>query len=160
MKVRDIMTTEVKQCGPEANLAEAVATMWAGDCGALPVVDSDQKVIGVITDRDITIALGTRNRLASEVAVNEVISGNVFAARPDDDIHDALRIIQTQKVRRLPVIDRKGTLQGIVCLDDLAVHAEKANNQADTLSYEDVVNALKAICDRRIETVHKGVASA
>lgn len=160
MKVRDIMTTEVKQCGPEANLAEAVATMWAGDCGVLPVVDSDQKVIGMITDRDITIALGTRNRLASEVAVNEVISGNVFAARPDDDIHDALRIIQTQKVRRLPVIDRKGTLQGIVCLDDLAVHAEKGNHRAGALSYEDVVNALKAICDRRIETVHKGGAAA
>jgi CBS domain-containing protein len=156
MKVRDIMTTEVRQCGPETNLAEAVATMWAGDCGVLPVVDSDQKVVGVITDRDISVALGTRNRLAFEVTVGEVISGNIFATRPDDDIHDALKVIRTQKVRRLPVIDRKGTLQGIVCLDDLAVHAEKAG----ALSHEDIVQALKAICDRRIETAHKGVASA
>ncbi len=156
MKVRDIMTTEVRQCGPDTNLAEAVALMWAGDCGVLPVVDLDQKVVGVITDRDISIALGTRNHLASEVMVGEVISGNIFATRPDDDIHDALRIMRTQKIRRLPVIDRKGTLQGIVCLDDLAVHAEKSG----ALSQEDVVNALKAICDRRIETTHKEVASA
>ncbi|MEW6207588.1 MAG: CBS domain-containing protein [Acidobacteriota bacterium] len=160
MKVRDIMTTQVKRCGPEANLAEAVREMWAGDCGVLPVIDADQKVIGVITDRDISIALGTRNRPAAEVTVGEVISGNVFATRPDDDIHDALRIIQTQKVRRLPVIDREGTLQGIVCLNDLAVHAEKADKRAVALSYEDVVNAMKAICDRRIETARRGVASA
>jgi CBS domain-containing protein len=160
MKVRNIMTTEVKRCGMDTNLAEAVREMWEGDCGVLPVVDADQKVIGVITDRDISIALGTRNLPASEVTVGEVITGNVFAARPDDDIHDALRIIQTQKVRRLPVIDREGKLQGIVCLNDLAVHAENADKRAVALSYEDVVHAMKAICDRRIEAARKGVASA
>ncbi|HEY7547502.1 MAG TPA: CBS domain-containing protein [Blastocatellia bacterium] len=158
MKVNDLMITEVKRCGPGTNLAEAVATMWAADCGVLPVVDWDQRVIGVVTDRDISIALGTRNKLASEIAVGEVISGNVFACLPDDDIHDALRIIQTQRVRRLPVIDREGKLQGILCLDDIALHAEKGDGRA-ALSYEDVINTMKAICDRRIVTAHKAAAS-
>jgi CBS domain-containing protein len=159
MKVNDLMITEVERCGPGTNLAEAVAIMWAADCGVLPVVDPDQKVIGVVTDRDISMALGTRNKLASEVAVGEVISGNVFACLADDDIRDALKVIRTQRVRRLPVIDREGKLQGILCLDDIALHAEKRDGRA-ALSYEDVINTMKAICERRIETAQKGAASA
>ena len=63
MKVRDIMTTEVRSCGPHTNLCEAAALMLDGDCGILPVLD-DGRLVGVVTDRDLFISLGTRNRLA------------------------------------------------------------------------------------------------
>ena len=62
MRVRDLMTSDVKTCRPETNLAEAVKEMWEGDCGALPVVGDDGRVAGIITDRDICIAVATRGR--------------------------------------------------------------------------------------------------
>jgi len=60
MKGREIMTTDVKSCRSETSLAEAVHLMWEGDCGVLPVIGADRKVAGMITDRDICIALATR----------------------------------------------------------------------------------------------------
>ena len=74
MKVRDIMTTAPETCGPKTNLASVAAHLWRADCGVLPVIDQDRKLIGIITDRDICIALGTRDRPASEVVVDEVMT--------------------------------------------------------------------------------------
>ena len=62
MKVQEVMTGNARTCRPESNLAEAVREMWEGDCGALPVLGSDDRVIGIITDRDICIAIATRGR--------------------------------------------------------------------------------------------------
>ena len=76
MKVREMMTSDVKTCRPETNLAEAVKDMWEGDCGALPVVSDEGRVIGMITDRDICIALATRGRSADRIAVREVAQGH------------------------------------------------------------------------------------
>ncbi len=73
MKVQDVMTSEVKSCRPETNMAEAAVIMLDYDCGALPVVNNENKVIGMITDRDIAIAAATKGRLASEISVSEVI---------------------------------------------------------------------------------------
>ena len=66
MKVKDIMTGEPRVCSPETNLAAAAALMLDGDCGILPVME-DGKLVGVVTDRDMYIALATRNKRASEV---------------------------------------------------------------------------------------------
>lgn len=86
MKVKDVMITDAKACGPDTNLAAATELMWSGDCGILPVVDEGGHVMGVITDRDICIAVGTRGWLASDIAVKDAISGNAFACLPDTDM--------------------------------------------------------------------------
>ena len=78
MRVRELMTSEVKTCRAETNLAEAVRDMWEGDCGALPVVNDEGRVIGMITDRDICIALATRGRSADRIAVREVAQGHAI----------------------------------------------------------------------------------
>lgn len=70
------MTSDVKTSRPETDLAEAVRNMWEGDCGALPVVSDDGGVTGVITDRDICIAVATRGRAADRMAVREVARDN------------------------------------------------------------------------------------
>ena len=67
MKVKDLMTTEVKRCSPETNLAAAARIMWEGDCGVIPVTDEYDHVVGVITDRDICIAAATRPRTEGEI---------------------------------------------------------------------------------------------
>jgi CBS domain-containing protein len=150
MKIQDIMTETVNACRPDANLAEAVAILWEGDCGTLPVVADGGRLVGILTDRDIAIALGTQNKRPSDIQVSEVMSGEVSACRPDEDIHGALKTMRKDKVRRLPVISDDGVLQGIVSLNDVALHAEKVDAQkATALSYEDVVNTFKAICEHR-----------
>ncbi len=143
MRVRDVMVRNVKFCSSEANLAAVTEKFWKDGCGTLPVVENG-RVLGIITDRDICIALGTRNQKAADVLVKDVALPKLFYCTPEDDIHAALKIMSAQKVRRLPVIGRNGALEGILCLDDIVLFAEE---KAADLTYFDVVETLKSICD-------------
>jgi CBS domain-containing protein len=150
MKVQDVMTSEVKSCRPETNLAEAAAMMLDYDCGALPVVNNENKVVGMITDRDLAIAAATKARLASEIPVSEVISRKVCSATLDEDIHTALKTMRHEKIRRLPIVNRDGTLQGILSLNDIALRAEEEKGRHNPeLTYEDAMSTVKAICEHR-----------
>src|SRR5689334_3005585 len=143
MRVRDLMVRTVKTCSPEMNLAAVAEQLWNAGCGVLPVVDKG-RVLGMITDRDICIALGTRNQKASDVRVRDVTLPKLFYCSPDQDIHAALNTMGAQKVRRLPVIDSRGALEGILCLDDIVLFADE---KASGLTYFDIVDTLKSICD-------------
>ena len=112
MKVQDLMTSDVRTCRPETNLAEAGRDMWEGDCGALPVVNDEGRVIGMITDRDICIALATRGRSADRITVREVAQGPAHMCLATDDTASALQMMKTHKVRRLPVVDAEGHIRG------------------------------------------------
>jgi CBS domain-containing protein len=144
MKVQEVMTQDVKACFPDTNLAAAAALMWQNDCGILPVVINGGNAVGVITDRDIAIAVGTRGRTPQELRVDEVIHGPVIACAPDDDVHTALKTMRKDKVRRLPVLSDDGALKGILSLNDVVIHAQKGNKELD---YDDVVSTFKAICE-------------
>jgi|SRR5581483_4192631 len=146
MKVRNVMVKDVKFCTPETNLAAAAETFWNAGCGALPVVENGH-VLGVITDRDVAIALGTRNAIAGETLVREVTLPKLFYCSPEDDIHQALKTMRAQKIRRLPVIDAQGTLIGILCLDDILLYAEEKGGE---LSYADVVETLQSVCEHAV----------
>jgi CBS domain-containing protein len=150
MKVLDIMTKNVKSCRPSTSVAEAATLMWDNDFGVLPVTDDDGKVIGVVTDRDICMSVITKNQLPSDIRVSETISGNLDACSPEDDIQTALKTMQNAKVRRLPVINRDGKLQGILSLNDVILRTVEAKGKG--LSNEDVINTLKAICEHRTKS--------
>jgi CBS domain-containing protein len=146
MKVRDIMTKAPTFCHPDSNLAAAAEKMWSHDCGILPVVDDELGVVGVITDRDICIALGTRDRRASSVFVREVMTGRVHVCAPENDILYALKLLEKARVRRLPVVNRDGKLIGILSMDDIVLAAEKREGQkTPELACEDVVETYKGI---------------
>ena len=148
MKVQDAMTYDVKTCRPETNLADAAMRMWRNDCGALPVIDEGQKVVGMITDRDICMAAATRHRDPSNIRVKEVMSGKVYGCSCDTEIHEALKIMQQKQVRRLPIISAEdGTLQGILSMNDVALKASVGRSAE--LSAEDVENTMRAICAHR-----------
>lgn len=151
MKVQEVMVKEVRFCSPDTNLAEATEMLWTDGCGTLPVVDAKSNVVGMITDRDICIALGTRDATAAATKVNKVSLPKLFSCEPEDDIHKALETMAAQRVRRLPVIDSKGILRGILSIDDVVLHAQKNPTTTADLSYADVVNALKGICERAPE---------
>ncbi len=146
MKVADVMTKSPVYCSPETNLAAAVEILWNRDCGILPVVDSNQKLVGVATDRDMCVALGTRNRLPSEITIKDVASGKIVACKPEDDVRNALQTMAEARVRRLPVTDAEGKLQGVLSMDDIVLHTETKGVRRDSeISPEDVINTLKSV---------------
>jgi CBS domain-containing protein len=150
MKVQDVMTSHIKSCGPETDLAAAAVIMLEGDFGVLPVVNNSGKAIGVITDRDIAIAAATKGRHASQIAVSEVISGKFYSCHLDDDIKAALKTMRHEKVHRIPVVNGDGMLQGIISMNDVVLRAEEARGRhVPELSYEDAMSTLKAICEHR-----------
>jgi CBS domain-containing protein len=151
MKVRDIMTTDLSSCQPETDLAAVAKTMWGRDCGIFPVVTNEGRVIGMITDRDICMAVATKGRTADRIAVREVGAGTLYSCLPDDDTRTALETMKTRKVRRLPAVDEHGH-QGILSMNDIVLHANAARGNAPT----EIVGALKGICEHR--HVRVGVA--
>lgn len=145
MLVRDLMRASPKNCGVRTNLAAVTELLWSCGCGALPVVDSNGTVAGIVTDRDICVSLGARDRRPSELVAEDVMSPNVASCRTTDEIHVALNIMRTRKVRRLPVLNQAGKLDGILCMSDLILDARHDDGSGPALSYEDVMNALKGI---------------
>lgn len=151
MKVKAIMTHEVQCCGPNTNLAAAASMMWDSDCGALPVVNVQGEIVGMITDRDICMAASTKNRAPSEITVWETASGKVVACRPEDDVHTALDLMERERVRRLPVVDEDGFLEGIVSINDLILAARGQSGRGTSdLSSDDVMRTLKAVSAHRV----------
>jgi CBS domain-containing protein len=159
MKVQDIMTVEVETCGPESDLAAAAVIMWKRDCGSVPVVDEGRRVVGMITDRDICMAVATRNKLASAIKVSEVTSGRVYACSPDDSVKDALETMQSAQLRRLPVVDDEGTLHGILSINDVVLHSSKGRSKKH-VSHRDVIATLKVLSEHRHEEADDGGGQA
>jgi CBS domain-containing protein len=154
MKVRDLMTTNIAFCRSETNLAAVGALMWEHDCGFIPIVDDTEKVTGVITDRDMCIALATRDRQPSQITAGEVTSVPAFVCLPDDDIQTALQTMSKERLHRLPVVNNDGGLVGILSIDDLVLRAEKGVGKKPEISYDDVVQAFQAISAHPAGTVH------
>jgi CBS domain-containing protein len=140
MKIKDIMTTEARCCTRDTSAAAAAALMLDGDCGILPVLD-DGRIIGVVTDRDLFIALGTRNQRASELTVGDVVQAPVFTCSPDDDVRDVLKTMTQHAIRRVPVEGLGGTVLGIVSMNDMALATGRGK-----LREAEVVQALQGIC--------------
>lgn len=141
MKIKDLMTGEPRTCAPDTTLAAAAAVMLDGDCGSLPVV-ADGKLVGIVTDRDMYIALATRNQRASDLAVRDVMQAPVFTCRPDDDVQTALETMKRHSIRRLPVEGFGGTVMGIVSMNDVVLACGPRKPVRDS----DVVSALQGIC--------------
>jgi CBS domain-containing protein len=123
MKIHDIMTREVRTCGLEASLPEVARQMRAGCCGAIPVIDSDGAILGVVTDRDISMAIVNSTRKPINIAAREIMSRHVHGCAPDDDVRTALETMKRAHVRRLPVVGPGARLAGIVSIDDIILRA-------------------------------------
>jgi CBS domain-containing protein len=146
MKVKDVMMGTPASCRSSANLAAAVEILWNRNCGILPVLNAEEKVVGIVTDRDICIALGTRNKLAADLTAGQVASEEVVSCKAEDDILTAIEYMAEAKVRRLPVVDAQGKLQGILSMDDIVLHANRGVlGRRPELSNDEVIDALKRV---------------
>ncbi len=144
MNVHELMTSSPRTVRGYENLAVAAAAMWQDDCGVLPVVDDANRVIGIITDRDICMALATRNRPASEVSVGEVIARPPLTCTTTDTVETALDTMKSHQVRRLPVVDDYGRVEGILSINDILLAS--GGKGSKVLSTDAVVQTLKGIC--------------
>jgi len=161
MKVKEVMMGTPYTCRKETNLGEATELMWKANCGFLPVMGTDGKVCAVVTDRDICMALGTRNKVAGEVTVGEVTGNKLYACGPEDEIHVALLTMREGRVRRLPVVDSDGKVVGVLSMDDILLRAEPAGSgKVVELSTDEVVRTYRAINLRDLPQVAKKQAAA
>jgi CBS domain-containing protein len=119
MKIKDIMTKEPTTVTPNTTVREAARLMQREDTGILPVVEEGKKLLGVITDRDIAIRVVAEARDAS-TPVSEVMSkGRLVTLQPDADVEDAMEKMADEQVRRIPIVDDRDTLLGIVAQADI-----------------------------------------
>jgi CBS domain-containing protein len=156
VKVKVIMSAYVTSCGPNATLVAAAGVMRGYNCSTLPVIDGGGKVIGMITDRDICLAVSKKDHDVSRIKVSEVISGKVYACAPADDVKDALKTMRKKKAPGLPVVNGAGVLKGILSIDDILLHARKARGKKSRkLSYKDAARTFQAICKLRLLKLDK-----
>lgn len=125
MKVLELMTRGVDSCRPEDHLGRAAQIMADRNCGSVPVLDADSKLIGILTDRDICLAAHAREKLLADIPVEAVMTRNVFSCRVNDDLHVAEDVMESKRVRRLPVLDVNDELTGIISLHDIAREAAR-----------------------------------
>lgn len=123
MRVEELMTRKVATVRPADALNRAARLMQERDCGCVAVVGEDSSVVGVITDRDVCMAALRTDSPLSRLGVESVMSSRVFTCRPGDSIAEAERMMGQHQVRRLPVLDEEGHLEGILSLDDIAREA-------------------------------------
>jgi CBS domain-containing protein len=115
------MTRDVEAARPDDSLARAAQRMEEHDVGVLPVMEGDQ-LLGIITDRDITVRTTAKGWDPTSVTVRDAMTPDVTYCFEDDDIRDAARKMEEKQIRRLVVLNREKRLVGIVSLGDLAVH--------------------------------------
>jgi CBS domain-containing protein len=121
MKVSEVMTRSVATVSPEQTAQEAATFMLNNDAGSIPVTEGE-RLIGMITDRDIAVR-GIANGRGPDTSVRELMSSNVICAKVGDDVDEVATRMSEAQVRRLPVVDEDERLCGIVSLGDLSREA-------------------------------------
>jgi CBS domain-containing protein len=147
MKIQDFMTQGVHTVQPQDSLEAAARKMWEHDCGALPVVDENGRVIAMLTDRDVCMASYTQGKRLSAIRVSTAMSRSIVTCHPGDTMSVAERRMREHQVRRLPVIDDQERLVGIVSLNDFAIEAAARRNRSDgKRTMNEMVTTLAEIC--------------
>ncbi|HEV8136033.1 MAG TPA: CBS domain-containing protein [Pyrinomonadaceae bacterium] len=151
MKVKEVMTPNATAIWLTESLADAAKLMWENDCGALPIIKDGRKVIGMITDRDVCMAAAMKGRNPSAISVEEIMTRQVYAAKPEENIDQALQTMREHQVRRLPVINADGELEGILSINDIVLHAKLPNGASSgRIDYTDVMKTYQTICQHRV----------
>lgn len=148
MQLKDIMAKNVKCCSADDTLEQVAGIMWNDDVGIVPVVDPENRLSGVITDRDIAMAATLKHRPIWEISARDMIGGHsCHSCSSEDDVHEALRVMDEYRVRRVPVVDAQSHVVGIVGLKDLANHAvtQKGPRQSSQLTPEEFTDTFRHI---------------
>lgn len=130
-QVREIMSGDVQSVTPQTDLVTVARHMRDLNVGAIPVVEND-RLVGIITDRDITIRIVAEGKQAQNELVQTYATPDPLTVSPDDDVQEAAQLMARHQIRRLPVVEQ-GRLVGFLSLGDLAVDVGKDKLSGDTL---------------------------
>ena len=120
MQVREIMTENPACCSPDASIQEAARLMMEHDCGEIPVVDGQNRPVGVVTDRDISCRAVAQGKDPARTTVREVMSEPVVTVKPEDSVESCCQSMEENQIRRVPVVDESGSCCGMVAQADIA----------------------------------------
>ena len=144
-RVKDVMTEDVISCEPGATLESAVRIMKDPGCGCVPVVDGTSRVVGLVTDRDAVLCALNRGKSLKELRVSEACSRDVICCEANDTVERAEMLMRINQVRRLPVVEDRRILIGVISITDLARHAEMVLSETGTgLSPRQITTVLAA----------------
>ncbi|WII73491.1 CBS domain-containing protein [Bdellovibrio sp. 22V] len=132
MQVREIMHPDAKVLNFKHSVAEAAQLMESEDCGSIPV-EKDDKMIGMVTDRDIAIRVVAHGKDPRSTKVEDIMSPGISYCFDDEDVSEVSRKMSSKQIRRLPVVDRNKRLVGMVSIGDIATKAGSARISHDTL---------------------------
>jgi CBS domain-containing protein len=145
VRVRDIMTPDPASCTPESTARDAARLMRDNDCGSIPVVESarSNKLVGTVTDRDLAVR-GLADGKGPDTPVRDLMTPSPVTCGPDDEVEIVREVMVARQVRRVPVVDERGILVGIVAQADIAREDGAASDQ-------EVGRIVEAISDPRAD---------
>lgn len=147
MRVRELMTHPVHTCSLNDRANTAAQIMWEHDCGIVPVVDANGRVVGVVTDRDLCMAAHFQNQPLSEITLAGVMAQEVCTCVADDDVVQAERVMAEKQIHRLPVVTDDGSLIGILSLADVARQARNTPGRQREEAATLLANTVTAISE-------------
>lgn len=139
MQAQDIMSADPVCVTPQTSMEDAARLMKDHDVGVLPVVSEEgsRRLVGVITDRDITVRHVAEGHSSSDCPVSEAMSENVKTCRTDTAVEDVMETMGREQVRRIPIVDERGSLVGMVSQADVVLEArdeKKAEEMVENIS--------------------------
>lgn len=131
----DVMTPNPSCVTAEDSAVRAAEIMKTEDVGAVPVVDdeSSRKLVGIVTDRDIAIQIVADGKDVHSTRTEDIMSRNVVTCRPDEDVKNAMDRMAQHQVRRIPVVDGKGKIVGIIAQADIATRVDQPERTANVI---------------------------
>ena len=128
MQIDELMSQRVYTCDPNDSLQQAARLMWDHDCGCVPVVDAENRIIGMLTDRDIAMAACLQAKALDQIRVETAMAKCVYSCLGSASISAAQELMRRHQLRRLPVTDSLGFLIGVISLNDLAIEAAREHS--------------------------------
>jgi CBS domain-containing protein len=124
-KCREVMTKDPASCSASEMVTKVASLMKQHDVGSVPVVESDKRLVGIVTDRDIVLKVVAAGRNPEQTPVKEAMTPNPVSCKEDDDLDYALKLMKERQVRRMPIADGSGRLTGIIAQADVATRVSK-----------------------------------
>jgi len=162
MKVKDLMTAEVKSCREYCTLNSAAQTMWEHDIGCVPIVDNENRVLGMLTDRDVCMSAYIQGLPLTSASVMSAMSREVFCCHPHEDLASVERLMREKQIHRVPVVDADGRLAGIISLNDIAREAaqESRTKKSRAVSDAEITGTMASVCAPRHHIITAAQAAA
>lgn len=151
MKAEEVMTRRVVTCRTDQDLGHAAALMWENDCGSIPVVDSDERLVGILTDRDVCMGAFTQGRSLRDLRASGSMARTVITCEASDSLDEVMRSMAEYRVRRIPVVDGERHLLGMISIGDVVRAAHRAGSKGKKSYAGAILDTLATICEPRFE---------